>query len=148
LFQTAFGPDGRSAPRRNCPESRVPSHSVLDDCRLMIVEPYDLGFPFQIVVFELRAIKECNCVPNASHTRQNRPSVLFSTKKARQVQNEKFSSRRFEAMDLTIMSRSSLRLEFSRSLCMYGVRAQQWVRVVEKRVLIWWRLRGEYERCS
>jgi len=26
LVQTAFGPDGRSAPRRNCPELRVPSH--------------------------------------------------------------------------------------------------------------------------
>jgi len=46
LVPNSIWPDGRSVPRRNCPESRVPSHSVLDDCRLMIVEPYDFSSPF------------------------------------------------------------------------------------------------------
>src|SRR6266446_4833635 len=51
----------QSAPRRHCPELRVPFHSASDDCRLMIVEPYDFRLPFQLTA-ETGAIRESNCV--------------------------------------------------------------------------------------
>jgi hypothetical protein len=80
LFQTAFGPDGRSVPRRNCRESRVPSHSVLYDCRLMMVEPYPSDSPFKCRLRNSH-FGGSKYVRNAARARQNRQSGLFSTEK-------------------------------------------------------------------
>ena len=49
---------------------KVPSHSLLDDCRLMIVEPYDFGFPFRMSTSKNDAMKESNYVSNTEDSRK------------------------------------------------------------------------------